>query len=101
MYYAVGTMLGENPGHGRGVADVEAFEFMAGIVGDVGDGFQAAGVREFIHVNNLGVSLVDELTDDGGSDETGTTRDDDFQTNLLRFCSGLPLVFLAGKTARS
>src|SRR6185312_7910155 len=71
VHHGVGAMLLEDPGDLRGVADVDLFEVVAGVVPGLGQRGEVAGIRQLVDVDDLGLGLADELADHGRPDEAG------------------------------
>lgn len=71
----VWLVLGQGVIHGFGVADVGLDEGVAGVVGYGFQGFEVAGVGEFVDVDYGVVGVVDEFADYGGADEAGAAGD--------------------------
>ena len=58
------------------VDDVGLDEFVTTVVGDAGQGLQIAGIGQFVEVKYLVVSVANQMANQCGANETGTTGDE-------------------------
>lgn len=73
-----GGLVGFEDGfEGGGVAEVGLDEVVLGVAVEVAEGFEVAGVGEFVEVDDVEVFFEDEEADEVGADEAGAAGDED------------------------
>ena len=70
----VRAMLAKQPLDLGPLPNVDVLEDMARMSPNVDQGIEVAGVGQRIDVDDRGIRLVDELTDERGADEAGAAR---------------------------
>lgn len=70
--------------HALAITDVSLKELVAGMTGDAFERFQIACVGKLIDVEYVVLSIINEVSNDGGSNETGATSDNYFFHRLVQ-----------------
>ncbi|BBT73406.1 hypothetical protein WP8S18E06_P10720 (plasmid) [Klebsiella sp. WP8-S18-ESBL-06] len=78
VHYCIGLMSGKNLFHCNFVAYISMFKNIAVTIAYFTQGFQITGIGQFINVNNAILSIINDMSDNRGTDKTGTTGDENF-----------------------
>ena len=96
MHHCVGLVFAEYARHFRGIADIDLLKAVARIVRDRSQRLQVARVSQFVDIDHAAIGIVDELTDDCRTDESGSAGDEYLFHKIYFTLSEMNLLLHAG-----